>query len=78
MDLESPKQRYVALTLSDEELLKEISSLLSKSMNPLANPYGDDGSYASSVSGLPIGLRAMAATHHLDISLTLDDIGWPS
>gem|GEM_PF-981970 len=24
----------------------------------------------------PVGLRAMAATHHLDISLTLDDIGW--
>jgi hypothetical protein len=76
MDFESPKQPYKALNLSDEELLKEIFTLLSKSVNPLANPYSDDGSYAASMSGLPIGLRAMAATHHLDISLTLDDIGW--
>jgi hypothetical protein len=76
MDLESPKPQYAALTLSDEKLLKEIFSLLSKSANPLANPYSDDGSYAASISRLPIGLRAMAATHHLDISLTLDDIGW--
>jgi hypothetical protein len=75
MDLESPKQRYAALTLSDEELLKEIFALLSRSMNPLANPYSDDGSFAASLSRLPIGLRAMAATHHLDVSLTLDDIG---
>jgi hypothetical protein len=45
-------------------------------MNPLANPYSDDGSFAASLSRLPIGLRAMAATHHLDVSLTLDDIGW--
>jgi hypothetical protein len=60
MDLESPKQRYVAQILSDEELLKEILSLLSKSMNPLANPYSEDGSYAASVSGLPIGLRVCA------------------
>ncbi len=71
-----PKQRYPALALSDDELLKAIRSLLSNSVNPLGNPYGKDGSYAAAISHLPIGLRAMAATHHLDISLTLDDIGW--
>lgn len=37
-----------------------------------------DGAVAASVSCLPIALRAMAATPHLDISLTLDDIGWHS
>lgn len=76
LDLESPNERYAALTLSDEKLLEEIFSLLSRSVNPLANPYSDDGSYAASISRLPVGLRAMAATHHLDISLTLDDVGW--
>jgi hypothetical protein len=25
---------------------------------------------------LPVGLRAMAATYELDVSLTLDDLGW--
>jgi len=76
MDLKSTKQQYAVLALSDEKLLEEIFSLLSISVNPLANPYSDDGSYAASISRLPIGLRAMAATHHLDISLTLDDLGW--
>jgi hypothetical protein len=70
------RQRYPVLALSDEELLKEIFSVLSKSVSSIADPYSDDGSYAAALAGLPTGLRAMAATHHLDISLTLDDIGW--
>lgn len=41
-----------------------------------ADPYGWDGALAREIRGLPPGLRAMAATHHLDVSLTLDDIGW--
>ena len=41
-----------------------------------ANAYDEDGRHAAGLAGLPVGLRAMAATHHLDISLTLDDIGW--
>ena len=49
---------------------------MTRSVSPLANPYSDDGSYAAAISHLPVGLRAMAATHHLDVSLTLDDIGW--
>jgi hypothetical protein len=70
------EQRYPMLALDDEELLKEIFSLLSKSVNPIADPYSEDGSYVAAIAGLPTGLRAMAATHHLDISLTMDDIGW--
>ncbi len=64
------------LALSDEDLLKEIFSVLSKSVSPVADPYSEDGSYAVAIAGLPKGLRAMAATQHLDISLTTDDIGW--
>ena len=74
--MDDPKSLYPALSVNDEALLQEIFSLLSRSVSPLANPYGDDGSYVASIRSLPDGLRAMAATHHLDISLTLDDIGW--
>jgi hypothetical protein len=63
-------------TLNDQELLDEIFATLTRSVNPLANPYGSDGFYAAAIGPLPKGLRAMAATHHLDISLTLDGIGW--
>src|ERR1700688_1477173 len=70
------RQRYSVLALSDEELLKEIFSVLSKSVSSVADPYSEDGSYAAAIASLPMGLRAMAATHHLDISLTMDDIGW--
>jgi hypothetical protein len=74
-EIEQPR-RYPVLLLGDEELLKEIFSVLGKSVNSAADPYSDDGSYAAAIASLPMGLRAMAATHHLDISLTMDDIGW--
>jgi hypothetical protein len=64
------------LALNDEDLLKQIFSLLSKSISSVADPYSEDGSFVAAIGKLPVGLRAMAATHHLDISLTLDDIGW--
>lgn len=68
--------QYPILSLNDEDLLQEIFSRLSKSVNALADPYSKDGSYATAIHQLPVGLRSMAATHHLDVSLTLDDIGW--
>ena len=70
------QQRYPMLAFGDKELLKGIFSALTKSVNSAADPYSDDGSYAAAIAALPTGLRAMAATHHLDISLTMDDIGW--
>jgi hypothetical protein len=74
-NIEQP-QRYPVLSLDDEELLKEIFSVLGKSISSVADPYSDDGSYTAAIGSLPKGLRAMAATHHLDTSLTMDDIGW--
>ena len=44
--------------------------------SPDANPYGADGQYAAAIEPLPAGLRAMAATHYLDFSLSIDHIGW--
>jgi hypothetical protein len=70
------RTRYPMLALTDEELLNEIFSVLSNSVSSVADPYSEDGSYAAAIGSLPRGLRAMAATHHLDISLTMDDIGW--
>jgi hypothetical protein len=54
------RTRYPVLALTDEELLKEIFSVLSKSVSPLADPYSEDGSYAAAIGNLPSGLRAMA------------------
>jgi len=70
------RKRYPMLALTDEKLLEEIFSVLGRSVSSLADPYSEDGSYAVAIGSLPTGLRAMAATHHLDISLTMDDIGW--
>jgi hypothetical protein len=70
------RKRFPVLALTDEKLLEEIFSLLGRSVSSVADPYSDDGSYAAAIGSLPTGLRAMAATHHLDISLTVDDIGW--
>jgi hypothetical protein len=38
---------------------------------------GDDlDVFLTRISQIPIGLRAMAAVYQLDVSLTLDDLGW--
>ncbi len=60
--------------MSDDELLEQIFALLSNRVH--ANAYGDESEFASSIGFLPVGLRAMAATHWLDVSLTLDSLGW--
>ena len=58
----------------DKALLKELHAMLTARVK--GNPYSSDGSFAKSLSPLPPGLRAMGATHWLDISLTLDSITW--
>ncbi|MBV8552548.1 MAG: hypothetical protein JOY54_14705 [Acidobacteriaceae bacterium] len=65
---------YAVLAKNNKDLLNEIFSILTDRVK--ADPYSDDGSYAAAIRQLPTGLRAMAATHHLDVSLTLDDLGW--
>ncbi len=65
---------WPALEKDDAGLLKEIRELLASLA--LGDPYGEDGSFAANIAPLPPGLRAMAATHWLDISLTLDSITW--
>lgn len=54
--------------------MEELEQLLTT--HAVGNPYSADGSFAANIARLPPGLRAMAATHWLDISLTLDSITW--
>lgn len=49
-----------------------MQALLTERMK--ADPYGE--SFTKELAALPVGLRAMAPTHWLDISLTLDSITW--
>ena len=67
-------ERYPALAKDDDGLLEEIHATLSSRVE--GNPYSRDGSFAKSLAALPEGLRAMAATHWLDVSLTLDSLTW--
>jgi hypothetical protein len=74
MDETFDAQEYPALRKEDDGLMDAIFATLTK--RAIGDPYGEDGSYAAALESLPSGLRAMAATHWLDISLTLDSITW--
>jgi hypothetical protein len=39
-------------------------------------PNRTDPEFVDELRALPVGLRAMAATYELDVSLTMDDLGW--
>jgi hypothetical protein len=68
------QQRWPVLEKDDEGLHAEIGRLLTE--RAVGDPYGEDGTFAANIAKLPLGLRAMAATHWLDVSLTLDCITW--
>jgi hypothetical protein len=67
-------QQWPALEKDDAGLKKDLEQLLTS--RAVGDPYSNDGSFAANIARLPPGLRAMAATHWLDISLTLDSITW--
>jgi len=62
------------LERDDSGLVDEIFCILNSQVH--ASAYGDHCSYAQCIAPLPRGLRAMAATHWLDLSLALDSITW--
>jgi hypothetical protein len=74
MDEDLGHQQWAVLREDDEGVLKEIQKILTARV--VGNPYETDGSFAANIAALPVGLRAMAATHWLDVSLTLDSITW--
>jgi hypothetical protein len=64
----------IARTRSDESLFK----LLGGELRRLLPSYDSDNlePFVKSLQDLPPGLRAMAATYELDVSMALDDLGW--
>lgn len=74
MDETVDHQNWPALQKDDAGLQKELEKLLTS--RALGDPYADDAIFAANIALLPPGLRAMAATHWLDISLTLDSLTW--
>jgi hypothetical protein len=74
MDQALNDQHWPALQKDDAGLIREIQAILTA--RAVGDPYNSDGSFAANLAFLPAGLRAMAATHWLDISLTLDSITW--
>jgi hypothetical protein len=74
MDDAANHQHWTALEKDDAGLQEELMKLLTE--RAVGDPYSEDGSFAKTIAQLPPGLRAMAATHWLDMSLTLDSITW--
>ena len=70
----SNHERWPALQKDDDGLRDELFQLLT--VHAPGNAYSNDGSFAANITQLPPGLRAMAATHCLDISLAIDSITW--
>jgi hypothetical protein len=64
----------IARTRSDEALFK----LLGGELKRLLPSYDNDNlePLVKSLQDLPLGLRAIAATYELDVSMALDDLGW--
>lgn len=65
---------WPVLDKDDAGLQVEIEALLTA--RATGDPYGADGGFATNIARFPKGLRAMAATHWLDMSLALDSITW--
>ena len=59
---------------TDEDLLKKLTDELERQIP--VDIREDHELYVKHIRGLPPGLRAMASTHELDVSITLDDLGW--
>jgi hypothetical protein len=59
---------------SDEALFRKLSAELERRMP--SELHEDLDAFVSALANLTPGLRAMAATYHLDVSMALDDLGW--
>lgn len=64
----------IRASTSDEALFDLLSKELQRR---LPEAEGDDlDLFLARTRSFPVGLRAMAATYQLDVSLALDDLGW--
>jgi hypothetical protein len=54
----------------------DLFTLLGRELEERITAKRGSPEFVAEIKELPIGLRAMAATHELDVSLALDDLGW--
>jgi hypothetical protein len=66
--------KAIATAKSDDVLYGLLAAELTRRLGP--GPESDLKTFLSMLPTLPIGLRSMAAVYQLDVSLSLDDIGW--
>jgi hypothetical protein len=59
---------------NDEELFEKLTAELTRRLP--AELHDDLSRLVEEMQSLPPGLRAMAATFKLDVSMALDDLGW--
>jgi hypothetical protein len=75
MDQPANAKLYFALAKYDEALREYIWTIICE--RAAGSPYLNNGDAARSLSRFPPGLRAMAATHRLDLGRTIDSLAWP-
>jgi hypothetical protein len=61
---------------SDEALMDSLLAELNSRIPAELLSQVDCDEFVAHLNGLPPGLRAMAATHQLDVSMVFDDLGW--
>src|SRR5262245_57139332 len=66
--------RDIQSTISDDDLLDKLLRELNRCLRPDLHSNLDE--FVAEIAKLPPGLRAMAASYKLDLSMTLDDLGW--
>lgn len=66
----------IALEAIDSSSDDELFALLGRELQSCVSAERGAPEFMSEIRGLPVGLRAMAATYELDVSLALDDLGW--
>ena len=54
---------------------KELFALLGQELEARISSKRGSPEFLAEIRKLPVGLRAMAATYELDVSLSLDDLG---
>jgi hypothetical protein len=54
----------------------ELYDLIARELQSRLPPRTPIEPFLAAIRSLPPGLRAMAATYELDVSITLDDLGW--
>jgi len=66
-------EQFILECADDKELFRALSAELCRRVPEREN---DMEAFVARMRTLPQGLRAMASTYQLDVSLALDDLGW--